>query len=98
MDDFVRIALSKGARARITSTDYGFYIEVIGFGRILGKFKFNKDKGLISKLVIEKDFYPLELAKYELSKVNVGNVCNECGREFNTKRGLKTHIARTHNL
>lgn len=71
MNDFVGIALSKGARVKITSTDYGFYVEVNGYGRILGKFKFNKDKVLISKFIIEKDFYPFELAVYELSKKRV---------------------------
>ena len=64
-------ALKKGAKAKITSTDYGFYVEVGGYKRIFGKFKFNKDKKLIGKMIIERDFYPFELAVYELSKKRV---------------------------
>lgn len=71
MDKLAKKALVKGAKAIVTNTDYGYYVEVGGFNRKFGKFKFDKSKNLLSKMVIEKDFYPLELAIYEVSKKRI---------------------------
>jgi hypothetical protein len=64
-------SLAKGAKAVVTTTENGYYVEVSAFGRLVGKFSFDRSKNLVKKFIIEKYFYPLDLAIYEVSKKRV---------------------------
>lgn len=57
------IAKKKGARAAVASYGPLTLVTVRANNREVGRFMFNKEGKLVRKLIIEKSFYPLELAR-----------------------------------
>jgi hypothetical protein len=64
----VSIALKKGARVKITPFGPVLAVVVTAFGREVGRFVFNRKQEIVKSLVIEKSFYPQELAIAEVKK------------------------------
>lgn len=71
--ELAKRAIAKGAIVEVMSnTDSQLWLRVYAWGRIAGNFVFDSNKNLIKSEIIERDYYPLELALYKISEKKRG--------------------------